>query len=52
MLPVKADLAICSLVIWIVLECGFHVKDFSSSVIVPGFGKSCIAQNSGREKLR
>ena len=44
MLLVKADLAVCSTVIggiWIVLECGFHVKlDNWISVLAPGIGKS------------
>ena len=50
MIPVKADLVICSSVIgvstWIVQECGFyvcsHYLDFSSCRIVPGFASPVI----------
>ena len=32
----------CHWSVWIVLECGFHIKkmDFSSCNIMPGYGKS------------
>ena len=40
MLPMKADLAICSRhwCVWIVLGCGFHVKLYTSCVVMIMFG--------------
>ena len=47
MIPVKADLEHCYYYVWIVLECGFHVKlDFGSCAIMSYFHKS--SHNCGK----